>query len=87
MNRPLPEKIANAPSLLPGLELYYKGFMDLISSRMIGMGPGPIWWDTIQTYCERTNLDDIQTEAMHHHVKNMDEVYLKHVDSKKPKGK
>lgn len=74
----LPEKISNAPSLLPGLELYYIGFQDLTASRNIGMGPGPIWWNTVQEYCDRYGLDEEQTEAMHYHIRELDTVFLKH---------
>jgi hypothetical protein len=80
---PLPEKIQNAPSLLPGLELYYIGFTDLINSRNVGMGVSPIWWGTIQDYCDRKKLDEEQTEAMHHHIKAMDGVYLNLSQKKK----
>lgn len=82
---PLPEKIQNAPSLWPGLELYYIGFMDLMASRQSGFGIGPIWWGTIQDYCERKGLDEEQTEAMHHHIRALDEVYMKHVQQKTKK--
>jgi hypothetical protein len=82
---PLPEKIQNAPSLLPGLELYYIGFMDLVNSRQTGFGMGPIWWNTIQDYCERKKLDEEQTEAMHHHIGAMDIVYTKHIQQKTKK--
>ena len=79
---PLPEKIQNAPSLKPGLELYYLAFMDLMASRTIGMAAGPIWWSTVQTYCDAKVLSESQTEAMHHHIKAMDTVYLKHISKK-----
>lgn len=79
---PLPDRIQNAPSLWPGLTLYYNGFMDLVASRMTGFGLGPIWWSTIQTYCEAMGLSEDQTEAMHHHVKEMDTAYLKHMSKK-----
>ena len=79
---PLPEKIQNAPSLRPGLELYYIAFQDLMASRSSGMGIGPIWWSTVQSYCEAKGLDENQTEAMHNHIKAMDTVYLKHVNKK-----
>ncbi len=78
----LPDKIKNAPSLLPGLELYYNGFLDLQASRQMGFGAGPIWWKTIQEYCEHMELDVEQTEAMHQHVKAMDTVYLKDLAKK-----
>lgn len=79
---PLPAKIENAPSLLPGLDLYYLGFQDLMASRQVGMGVGPIWWGTIQDYCERKGLDEEQTEAMQHHIKVMDVVFLKYSQKK-----
>lgn len=79
---PLPEKIQNAPSLRPGLELYYIAFQDLMASRPSGMSAGPIWWTTIQEYCDKNVLDESQTEAMHYHIKAMDTVYLKHLNKK-----
>lgn len=79
---PLPEKIQNAPSLKPGLELYYLAFQDLMASRSTGMGMGPIWWSTIQTYCEAKGFDEDQTFAAHQHLKAMDTAYLKHVTKK-----
>jgi hypothetical protein len=79
---PLPEKIQNAPSLRPGLELYYIAFQDLMASRPVGMGVGPIWWSTVQTYCEAKHLSEDQTDAMHNHIKAMDAAYLKHMNKK-----
>lgn len=75
-SRALPERIANAPSILVGLELYYLGFLDLMSSRDSGFSLGPIWWTTIQTYCEKKGLDDEQTQSMHFHIVKMDAAYL-----------
>jgi len=75
---PLPDRIQNAPELLPGLELYYIGFIDLSDSRSLGMGLGPIPWFTVQQYCKEFALDEDQTEAMHHHIKVMDAAYLEH---------
>lgn len=80
---PLPDSIQNAPSILPGLELYYLGFQDLMSSRQVGMGLGPVSWETIDRYCERKGLDEEQTEAMHFHVRALDAFYLKHLSKKK----
>ena len=87
---PLPEKIQNAPSLRPGLELYYIAFQDLMASRNSGMSLGPIWWSTVQTYCDAKGLDEDQTETMHFLIKEMDTVWLKHMNKKsdpKIKGK
>jgi len=67
---------------LAGLELYYIGFMDLIASRQMGMSAGPIWWGTVQDYCDKHGLDEDQTEAMHTHVRDMDLAYLKQIGKK-----
>ena len=56
--------------------------MDLISSRQMGMGPGPIWWTTIEEYCERKGLSEEQTDIMHIHINLMDTAYLKHMTKK-----
>jgi hypothetical protein len=74
----LPDRIANAPELLPGLELFYLGFVELTDSRQLGMGLGPIPWKVIHDYCEALELDEEQTEAMHHHLREMDAAYLEH---------
>jgi hypothetical protein len=79
---PLPDRIQNAPILTKGLELYYAGFMDLMASRQTGFGIGPIWWKTIQEYCDYHKLDEDQTEAMHFLVQQMDVAYLKHLEKK-----
>ena len=75
---PLPQRIENAPSLLPGLDLYYIGFMDLMASRQVGFGMGPIWWITVHQYCEVHGIVGLQEEDMHYHIKNLDTLYLKH---------
>lgn len=79
---PLPDRIQNAPSLWAGLNLYYNGFHDLSASRMTGFGLGPIWWSTIQQYCDSLGLSEEQTETMHHHIREMDTAYLKHMAKK-----
>lgn len=73
---PLPKRIAEAPELERGLELYYTGFWDLASSR--ATPEGPIGWEAIVQYCERLELDEEQTEAMVHHVQDMDTAFQKH---------
>jgi hypothetical protein len=80
---PFPEKIANAPELIAGLELYYLGFIELSDSRQIGMAIGPISWQTVRDYCQSISLCEEQTEAMHHHIKEMDGVFLEYNRRKK----
>lgn len=82
----LPEKILNAPSLLPGLELYWRGFLDLEASRDTGFTVGPIWWRTIHEYCEALDLSPEQTEKMHDYIVAMDNIYLLHHTKKGEKS-
>ena len=80
---PLPDRIQNAPSILPGLELYYMGFLDLTSCRSLGgFGIGPISWLAIEQYCEMMKLDDDQRAAMHFHVTELDKAYIRHQQKK-----
>lgn len=82
--RDLPDRIKFAPSLLPGLDLYYTAFMDLMGSRQIGGmgGIGPVAWDVIQFYAIANGFNGEQTEALHHHVTAMDACYMAHFTKK-----
>lgn len=84
---PVPLDIQNAPELMPGLGLYYEAFCRLDSCRPIGMSLGPIPWNYIDDYCDRTTVDGDQRDAMHHHVRAMDNAYLKFKEDTAPKGK
>ena len=77
-NHPLPDAIANAPSLLPGLELYYGAFMELHSDRPYHMGgAGPIPWSSIMRYAEFAGLtDEDDIYLLHVYIRAMDEFYL-----------
>jgi hypothetical protein len=75
---PLPQRIENAPSLLPGLELYYIAFMDLMASRNSGFGIGAIWWSEVDKYCARHEIVGDQYEDMQYHIKNLDTAFVKH---------
>ncbi len=74
---PLPDKIANAPYLLLGLELYYMAFMDLTTCRGQGYGSeGPIGWLQIHEYCIVNDIWGEQREDMIYHVQHLDAEYL-----------
>lgn len=87
-NRPLPDRIANAPSLLPGLELYYGAFMDLMATRRFGDmgGISPIGWDVVQYYGVSNGFNADQMEALHYHVKTLDSRYIAHYTKKNSKS-
>ena len=74
--RALPTKIANAPELLPGLELYFVAFQDLHTCRSAGFDVGPIAWLDIDRYADQGGLDEDQRQDLHHHVRAMDNAYL-----------
>ncbi len=91
MRKPLPEAIANAPDLLPGLELYYVAFMDLSSSRALGMGEGPIGWAVIDQYARSNEFNSEQRDDLFFHLGKMDTAYLDYrsdqLKAKSPKKK
>lgn len=82
----MPKRIANAPELRIGLEIYYAAFLDLISDRA-GMGDGPISWLVINEYAKRHHLDDEQAEDLYYYLSALDETYLGHVKQKNKGGK
>lgn len=83
----VPKKIAEAPVLRMGLELYYGAFMDLATSRS-GFGDGPIPWSVINEYAKVYGFDEEQSEDLHFYLGRMDEAYMDFIRKKQPaKGK
>lgn len=70
---PFPQAIQNAPELLQGLELFYNGFKDLANDRPSG---GAIPWSVVHEYSKDLELGEEQKEAMHYHIREMDNAYL-----------
>lgn len=84
----LPDAIANAPELLPGLELYLEAFYDLNGDRSYGFSPGPIPRRAIRQYAEEIGMDDFDDfQRFAYIIKEIDAAYLKHLDEKINKGK
>lgn len=79
-NAPMPDKIANAPSLELGLDLYLSAFFELEGDRQIGMGIGPIPWSVVNQYAKAYHFDEEQSTKLHRYVKALDAVYLNHVN-------
>ena len=86
-NKPVPERIKNAPRLLPGLDFYFEAFMHLTSCRESGWGVGPIPWTAIIRYCDEIGLQGDQREDMVHHIEVMDKAYIDHQNKKQEDGK
>ena len=83
----MPERIANAPDLFMGLEMYLQAFFDLDSERSHGMGLTRIPWSSIADYSIAFELDDEQTACLFYHIRTMDEANLIRLDEKLPKPK
>lgn len=76
-NRPLPPRIANAPELFLGLQLYFIGFLDITDERELGWAEGPIPWRAIHEYCMSHDIVGEQREDFFYHIKQLDHAYLK----------
>lgn len=79
---PLPDRIAAAPELFLGLELYLQAFFDLDTERNHANGPCAIPYSAIARYAEINKFDEEQTGNLHYFVRQMDEENLKRVASK-----
>jgi len=71
---PLPDKIRDAPSLWPGLAIFFTAFNDLTTSRFMPMGPIP--WLAIDAYCDAKHIEGDQRADMLYHVGSLDRTYL-----------
>lgn len=80
--QPLPERIANAPELIIGLQLYIQAFFDLDSDRNHQFAPMAIPWTSIKDYAVAFGLDEEQTEDMMFLVRKMDNEHLKRLSAK-----
>lgn len=72
----MPDKIANAPELPFGTELYYGAFNDLSSCRPGGFGLSPIPWSAINDYADVMNYDEDQKDDLFLFVRLMDKAYM-----------
>lgn len=73
---PLPDRIASAPILLPGLEMYLTAFNRLSTCRQIGMGVGPIPWTAIGVYADQEELDEEHRSDLYYFVERLDCEFL-----------
>lgn len=80
--QPIPDRIANAPELEVGLQLYIQAFFDLDSERSHGMAPTPIPWTSIAQYARAFEFDEEQTEDLFFHVRRLDAEHLKRISAK-----
>lgn len=74
--QPLPDVIANAPQILPGLEMYYEAFTELSTCRPMGMSIGPIPWTAIDQYGLRHGFEADGFEYLVRMVRALDDAFL-----------
>jgi hypothetical protein len=84
--QPLPDRIANAPELRTGLELYLQAFFDLDSERSHATSPTAISWSSVRNYAETFEFDEEQTENIHYFIREMDSENLKRIANKMKSG-
>lgn len=82
MRKPIPDRIANAPELEFGLDLYYDAFWDLTTGRQAGLGASPIAYMDMRDYALAHEYDEEQIEFLFHCVRMMDNAYLEFYNKK-----
>lgn len=83
----MPERIANAPELKSGLQLYLQAFFDLDAERTHALSLTPIPWTSIKAYAEFYAFDIEQTEDLLFLIRRMDNAHLKRLAEKNKAGK
>lgn len=72
----LPDRIANAPQLKRGLELYLQAFFDLDAERSHSMGLTRIPWRSMWAYAQAYGFDDEQREDLFFLLRRMDNAHI-----------
>ncbi len=62
----------DAPELMPGLSLYFDGFVTLMSDR----GEMGIYWSSMRQYCADYGITGEQREYFYDIVKELDKVFM-----------
>lgn len=80
--QPIPDRIANAPELELGLQLYLQAFFDLDSERSHAMGITAIPWTRMKDYADAYEFDEEQREDMFFFVRKLDSEHMKRLAKK-----
>jgi hypothetical protein len=83
LGEPIPDKIANAPELRLGLQLFIDAFFDLDSERTHGDNLALIPWRSIREYALAFDFDEEQTADLFYFVRKMDSDHLKRLAAKR----
>lgn len=82
---PLPGFIQDAPTLLPGLDLYYEAFQELSTCRpYIGLEgvPGPIPWTAVDRYGASKDFDEEAQDYLEKLIRALDDEFLTYMREK-----
>ncbi len=82
---PLPERIANAPELKTGLQIYIQAFFDLDSERTHSLALTPIPWTAINAYANAYRFDEEQHEDLQFLIRKIDNAHLERLRKKSGK--
>lgn len=78
----LPDRIANAPELQIGLQLYLQAFFDLDSERSHEFAPKPIPRSKVAEYIKELDLNEEQAEDLFFFIRKMDGAHLTRLEAK-----
>lgn len=85
--RPLPDKVANAPQLLTGLDIYWDAYVALSTCRPPAFaGVMPIPWASVDAYARAQDFDEEQHYRLWYCVSMMDKEFTRYVKSKEERG-
>jgi hypothetical protein len=73
--------IEQRPTTL-GLEWIWEAYINLNTCRQIGMSVGPIPWSAVEQYVVSHRLSDDEAYVLHMSIREMDSVYLEHMNRK-----
>lgn len=77
--QPLPDRIANAPELQAGLQLYLQAFFELDSERN---ELSPIPWSSIADYAAAYDFDEEQTADLFDIIRKVDAAHINRLAEK-----
>lgn len=80
--QPLPDAVQNAPSLLPGLELYLEAYMDLATCRSTAFAVERVPWTAIDQYARRNGIDGEAFDYFLALMREMDQEYIDWMNDK-----
>jgi len=83
--QPMPDRIANAPTLATGLAVFFDAFFQLDTERSHGTALTPIPVTSILLYCGFNNFDRELTEDMLVLLRKMDNAHLARLAEKRSK--